>query len=355
MFKYKSHLLILLLLVIITPVCNAQTKAGSEILRDTFDFVPRTHVFFSDDFSRYQTNVLPKELYKTGKGVTVQKTEDYAWLDCYAPSWVSGVIPVLKNPADLRDSFTIECDFAFGNKSPRSVHDFHLFISGERNTSESSLRVWNDGKYMFSHKCDERQGIRRKPISISNVRIPTLYEKRKWHHFAYSYRLGTVKIYVNGHRLISYSGCPIMPTVFGFQIWYPLKIRNLIMATGPLERPFSDIITQDKLVTHAINFEVNKAAIALSGKRYLKDMALFLSEHTEIKLEISGHTDNDGTPESNKTLSQARADAVRKQLILLGINESRLTAKGYGESRPLKPNSSPEGKQENRRVEFKKL
>ncbi len=72
-------------------------------------------------------------------------------------------------------------------------------------------------------------------------------------------------------------------------------------------------------------------------------------------MEISGHTDSDGSEMYNLRLSQARAQAVVDYLVSRGISPSRLIAKGYGESRPVAPNDTPENKQKNRRTELKIL
>ncbi len=360
MFKVSSHILTLLL-VVVAPICNAQSNAGSETLIDTFDFVPRTHVFFSDDFSQYPTGRLPAERYIVkcecpDGSILVKKSEHYSWLYCYTHCAPYSIKPILNNTDLIRDSFTIELDYAFASATlapDKSWHFVYFHLLNPTDTSLAYITVNKDGECSFGHTCPGREKYNREPTVISSHIAK--FDGRGWHHLAISYQTGNVSIFIDKHRLVAYSGCSIFPSEFRIGGRDAFKIRNLKMATGPLERPFSDIITQDKLVTHAINFEVNKAAIALSGKRYLKELANFLSEHTDIKLEISGHTDNDGTPENNLKLSQARANAVKKHLTLLGIDESRLTTKGYGESRPLKPNSSPEGKQENRRVEFRKI
>ena len=74
-----------------------------------------------------------------------------------------------------------------------------------------------------------------------------------------------------------------------------------------------------------------------------------------VKLEVGGHTDSDGDAARNQSLSQARAEAVRKVLADQGIDGARLTAKGYGSTKPIAKNDSPEGKANNRRVEFTKV
>ena len=79
---------------------------------------------------------------------------------------------------------------------------------------------------------------------------------------------------------------------------------------------------------------------------------MMLDEHPELNISIEGHTDNVGDNDMNQTLSEERAEAVRKQLITMGIKEDRLTSKGFGESKPIDTNDTPEGRAENRRVEI---
>jgi len=84
----------------------------------------------------------------------------------------------------------------------------------------------------------------------------------------------------------------------------------------------------------------------------LDNIAKTLQSYPEIRLEISGHTDNVGNPEKNKVLSQKRADAVRDYLVKKGIAGDRLNAVGYGDAKPVAPNTDAAGKALNRRIEF---
>ncbi len=102
-----------------------------------------------------------------------------------------------------------------------------------------------------------------------------------------------------------------------------------------------------------VEFAYAKDTLTAKGKSSINKVYDVLNEHKEVKVEIGGHTDSDGTKQDNKTLSQKRADAIRKYLIAKGIKGYRLIAVGYGESQPLVKNSSLENKQINRRVEFK--
>ena len=81
-----------------------------------------------------------------------------------------------------------------------------------------------------------------------------------------------------------------------------------------------------------------------------------LKEHPELKLMIEGHTDDVGAAASNQSLSEKRAEAVRQYLVdTYGIDKARLQAKGFGASKPTTGNDTPEGRQQNRRVELVKI
>ena len=75
----------------------------------------------------------------------------------------------------------------------------------------------------------------------------------------------------------------------------------------------------------------------------------------ELNFSIEGHTDSDGTDDTNMSLSKERAKTVMEQLITMGISSDRLKFTGFGESKPIDNNSTPEGKANNRRVEFVKF
>jgi outer membrane protein OmpA-like peptidoglycan-associated protein len=80
-----------------------------------------------------------------------------------------------------------------------------------------------------------------------------------------------------------------------------------------------------------------------------------MKDHPELKFEIGGHTDSDGDDAYNLKLSQQRADAVKTQLVAQGIDATRFTTKGYGSTKPMADNATPEGKANDRRVEFTSL
>ncbi|MBI2417319.1 MAG: OmpA family protein [Ignavibacteriales bacterium] len=102
-----------------------------------------------------------------------------------------------------------------------------------------------------------------------------------------------------------------------------------------------------------INFDAGKSSFRPEAYPILINAAQILLSNSEIRVEIEGHTDNVGSAELNKRLSQDRADAVKRFLVAKGVDASRLTAVGYGPSRPIADNKNSEGKSFNRRIEFK--
>lgn len=101
-----------------------------------------------------------------------------------------------------------------------------------------------------------------------------------------------------------------------------------------------------------IYFKYNSYELTDDSKKVLDEFVKFLNENSTIKIEIQGHTDNIGTEEFNKTLSENRAKAVYDYLVENGIAANRLKYKGYGFSKPIADNSTEEGRARNRRTEF---
>ena len=98
-------------------------------------------------------------------------------------------------------------------------------------------------------------------------------------------------------------------------------------------------------------FDTGKAQLNPGAARKLDQLAQFLTEHPERRVQIDGFTDSVGTESYNQTLSQERADAVKSALITRGIDASRVGTQGYGKGFPVADNADSGGRQLNRRVE----
>jgi len=110
-----------------------------------------------------------------------------------------------------------------------------------------------------------------------------------------------------------------------------------------------------KVVLNNILFETGKSILTTSSYTEIDRLVGILQDSPQMKIEISGHTDNTGSLDLNNRLSQSRAQAVVEYLVQKGIDRSRLEFKGYGPSQPIADNTTAAGRTKNRRVEFKIL
>jgi outer membrane protein OmpA-like peptidoglycan-associated protein len=119
-----------------------------------------------------------------------------------------------------------------------------------------------------------------------------------------------------------------------------------VEVTRPAENEIAVRLTNDIL------FDFDSAALRSESRQTLRDLAQNFRRYPDEVFDVEGHTDNVGSPDYNQTLSGRRAGSVRDYLVDQGVPSSRITARGYGESRPKASNNTPEGRQLNRRVEI---
>lgn len=136
------------------------------------------------------------------------------------------------------------------------------------------------------------------------------------------------------------------------------KVFNNLKVEIPVAVPDEKLVeiqeTLNKIIEFDnIEFQSNTAIILPNSSIIIDETARILKENPEISIEIGGHADSKGNEDYNIGLSQRRAEAVLSQLVYRDIPRSRLTAKGYGSSQSISDNSTKEGQQKNRRVEFK--
>ena len=145
-------------------------------------------------------------------------------------------------------------------------------------------------------------------------------------------------------------GAPDFRAFLGLTYPNPKHVDLPVPPPPPAELPK---VEEKKIITKKIHFEFDKAVIRPVSFRILDGVVDLLKESRGIsKVRVEGHTDSKGSDAYNMRLSQRRANAVRDYLIARGIEADRLVAVGYGESRPVDTNDTPEGRARNRRVEF---
>jgi len=118
--------------------------------------------------------------------------------------------------------------------------------------------------------------------------------------------------------------------------------------------PKQVVLRDNKIeITEKIQFALNKAEILSVSFPLLDEVAKVMRDNPHVKqIAVEGHASPEGGDEYNLKLSQARAEAVRSYLVQKGVAAERLTAKGYGSSRPIAKNDTEQGREKNRRVEF---
>ncbi len=140
---------------------------------------------------------------------------------------------------------------------------------------------------------------------------------------------------------------------------YLFYSENFGLKEFPSDKPFIISVPLNRLDTSArvilknVFFDTDKFDLKDESKAELNKLVAFLKAQPKIKIELSGHTDNTGNKQNNKTLSENRAKSVYDYLVANGIEAARLTYKGYGDSQPIASNATDEGKRQNRRTEFK--
>ena len=111
-------------------------------------------------------------------------------------------------------------------------------------------------------------------------------------------------------------------------------------------------VVQQSVTLESVRFETASALLTEGAKSILDGLAKTLRNQTNLFTQIRGHTDDEGQASVNQVLSQQRAESVRQYLVKKAVPSSRLTAQGLGESQPIVPNDTSEGREKNRRVEF---
>jgi outer membrane protein OmpA-like peptidoglycan-associated protein len=174
-----------------------------------------------------------------------------------------------------------------------------------------------------------------------------------------------VKVYVDEHRVanvpnadfprtgkiyVEANGYP--PPGRGLEV--PVLIGPITVAAGGVEM-YDALVADGHVVTQGILFDTGSERLRPESTPTLKEIGSMLSEHPELKLRIDGHTDDVGQAAANQTLSERRAAAVKAWLVAQGVDPKRLEARGFGQTKPATRNDTPEGRQNNRRVELVKL
>jgi OmpA-OmpF porin, OOP family len=324
-----------------------------------YDFVPGTEIIFEDNQEGEQNGEFPSKWdLKSGniENANFDGQNVIYFMKCNVNGG-GGIIPMLKNPAAdyLPEDFTIEFDAYFEEKS----NNYMIFLDDQKNQLKLDAAFPAVDKWIRVSKngAEYKQDISTKYYpGFSNASVD---RTAKWRHIAISFNIRALKVYLDDVRILNIPNLGYNPT--GLTIGYhnPSSaskgyIKNIRIAKGAVPL-YDKFLTDGKFVTTGIKFDVNKATIKAESLGTINYVVKMMQEHPELKFSVEGHTDSDGDEASNQKLSEVRAQSVVDQMVKLGVDNSRLTSKGLGESKPMAGNDTPEGKAQNRRVEFVKF
>jgi outer membrane protein OmpA-like peptidoglycan-associated protein len=125
-----------------------------------------------------------------------------------------------------------------------------------------------------------------------------------------------------------------------------------IAASGPATPAAVEGALASVLKLRNIEFDKGKADLTPVGRQTLDEVTAVLATSPRLAVEIQGHTDVKGIASHNRELSSQRAESVKQYLVAKGIDASRMTTKGFGQTRPIASNLTEEGRRANRRIEF---
>ena len=328
---------------------SGETKDTSPTVHwSKYDFVPGDEVIFEDSPSRDEENgEFPSrwDLFKGSAEIGEMNGEPVIM-------FLNGggyIVPYIENSNEdyLPEIFTVEFDawFEKGDDFRRYWVYFHDKKNQRVDGLNSDLEVYANGiEFMNTNK--------RYPGRESNNWA--VEPKGRWAHISIAYTKGKFKAYMDDTRLINIPhlvGNPYGLTIEGERD--KMYIKNIRIAKGGVKY-YDRVLSDGKIIVNGIRFDVNKATIKPESMGAINKIYKILNAHPELKFSVEGHTDSDGDEAANLKLSEARAKAVMDKLISMGIAADRLSYKGFGESKPLYPNTTVEGKANNRRVEFVK-
>ena len=347
---------------------DTTTSTGSAIaepkedlsLYGTYDFIPGDSALFVDDLQDEQLGEIPSK-WIVGKGKCEVSQQNGEKVMLYYDGAI--IFPRMKESDYLPARFTIEFDLKWPDYTWKFGKSFRikLFNADDQDgnpkldtnsnpgTFTDPLRIWNTRTVEFGKaKADWPKDIR------SSGEEETM---KQWAHVAIAVNEKGVKTYVNQFRILNAQVNEGKPSSIGLTALQSHKgfviIKNFrIMAGG--KNPYKQVTTEKVYIARGIQFELNSAQLKPESMGDINNMVKLMKDNPDWKFEIGGHASKEATSNSaaNQQLSEARAQAVKAQMIHAGVTESRLTAKGYGDTKPMTTNDTPEGRATNRRVEF---
>jgi outer membrane protein OmpA-like peptidoglycan-associated protein len=321
---------------------------------DNYDFVPGSKVLFFTDFTEDRVGNFSRRLkYRSGP-VEVVERDGVKVLRATGKS--EFLIPI---GAKLPERFTLEIDVIAPAESC-CLYGVMFFEGGaemDRGDQSADVSWAPHGTAIIGGG----QSLATSPVAMPEPMQPQLRG-----------RVAHVRVLMDGPYFKMYSNERRMYNIPELAFRRDSVIRVLLegaeedgmavyvtsirVAESETDVLYDALAAKGRWATQGILFATGKADLQPESRPVLKEIASTLEDHAELKILIEGHTDNVGPAASNLTLSDARAAAVKAALVAdFGIAADRITTKGLGDTMPAAPNTTPEGRAQNRRVEVVKL
>ena len=320
----------------------APVKPGDGVWAN-YDFVRGERILFAEDFSNDRVGDFPRSLEFVNGNMEIVEWEGGRALRSSGDSRFDIQLPEI-----LPERFTIEFDYY--QSAGHYMSSVVTAASQDENTSTYVMSRYPGSYFRLGNETGvEGEGPEsttqtyRTREGMTAIRI----------HVDGSY----VKMYTDEERVANIPNAVILREdkmavhLHGRQ-QDPAYIANIVVAAGG--RELYDVLQADgRVATQGILFDTDSDVIRPESTPTLREIGEMLQEHGDMSLLIEGHTDSAGEADYNLELSERRAQSVVEHLVAsYGIDSNRLAAAGFGESNPVGDNSTPEGRQQNRRVEL---
>jgi OmpA-OmpF porin, OOP family len=316
--------------------------AAQEQLAEGWDFIPGEKILLYDDFTDMTRGGAPPHWKVRGSSVRLgtngrltapQSTEMYP------------------NVAKWPKNFTIDHEVTFDKGTEEDERKVSWTFGQDDEWVWSVSLFLRDGDTYCEVQVDtdeERLAKPECPVKIGQN-----------NKFAIWFQEGRLRVYLNNDRLVDMNQLKFKP-------WSWVKMETssstapITLANFRIAESMPDIsktmFATGRYVTHGIQFDVNSDRLRAESGPVLKQIAEALQQQPALKVQIEGHTDSSGDAAKNLDLSKRRAASVKDALVKqYSIAADRLTTDGLGATKPITGNETPQGRAENRRVEFVKL